>query len=139
MLPRHPTDPEVNGPPAEQPVVDRLLVERSAEARDRRKLHLGLRVLTPSLVARSLVIHGWSYLDLPQEVVVVDPAGPPRPKSRPPPYSHRENQAEAMGPSRPALSPTGRRRTSTRPPEQRAGPGHDWRPRGQDEAMREWS
>jgi hypothetical protein len=34
VLPRHATDPEVNGPPAEEPVVDPLLVERSAEARD---------------------------------------------------------------------------------------------------------
>jgi hypothetical protein len=44
----HSTDPDLNGPPAEQPVVDRLLVERSAEARDRRRLQLSPGSYYPS-------------------------------------------------------------------------------------------
>jgi hypothetical protein len=47
LLPRHPTDPEVNRPATKEPVIDRLMIERSAEARDRGQLLLTLRSYRP--------------------------------------------------------------------------------------------
>ena len=81
VLPRHATDPEVNGPPAEEPVVDPLLVERSAEARDRCELLLSPRSCYP-LAHSPQPSDNTAGASLPQEVVVANSAKPARRRAR---------------------------------------------------------